>query len=50
MDKYEVLKDDSQSFEIRKKDDYIERYRFLYDVTMANARGQKIYKKAEITV
>ena len=47
---YEVLQDSRDVFEYWDKKSYKEIHKVLYDVEIANALGQKIYKKAEITV
>jgi hypothetical protein len=48
--KYEILQDDSQTLEYWDGESYYDVYTFLYNVEIANEAGQKVYKKAEITV
>lgn len=47
---YEILQDTDQVFEYWEIDDYYNVFTFLYNVEIADEVGQKIYKKAEITV
>lgn len=46
----EVTKDEPDVLEIWDGESYVEAYRFLYNVEIADEVGQKLFKKAEITV
>lgn len=48
--KFEVLTDEDDVVKAWVKGEYSREFTFLYNVTIANGLGQKIYKKAEITV
>ena len=47
---YEIIKDDDESLEYWDGESYYNVYEFLYNVEIANELGDKIFKKAEITV
>ena len=48
--KYEVIQNDNQALEYWDGESYNDVFKFLYNVEIANETGQKVYKKAEITV
>ncbi|PAV30243.1 hypothetical protein CIL05_07180 [Virgibacillus profundi] len=47
---HEIIRESDMSLELWEEGEFKDRYSFLYDVTIANGLGQKIYKKAELTV
>lgn len=47
---YEILQDDNEILEYWDGESYKEIHKFLYNVEIADEFGQKLYKKAEITV
>jgi hypothetical protein len=49
-DKYEIIQNDTEALIYWDGESYYDVYTFLYNVEIANEAGQKVYKKAEITV
>lgn len=49
-DDYEIIHEDDRNLELWDGKSYKEIHRFLYNVEIANELGEKLYKKAEITV
>ncbi|MDC3412498.1 hypothetical protein [Terrihalobacillus insolitus] len=47
---YEIIKDNGEELVVWDGESYKEIYKLLYNVEIANELGQKIYKKAEITI
>jgi hypothetical protein len=46
---YEIIEDTSDKFTYWDKKSYKDKHKFLYNVSIANELGEKLYKKVEIT-